>query len=86
LEVIKRNKLVVELNTGGFDRPCSEFTPGPKLLEMCFRRRIPVTLSSDAHQPSQVARYYDLAISLLKHTGYSDIVGFEKRIPHVIQL
>lgn len=86
LDIIKHNNLVVELNTGGFDRPCQEFTPSPKLLEMCFRHQIPVTLSSDAHRTSQIARYYDLAFSLLKHTGYSEIAAFQNRVRRFVRL
>jgi histidinol-phosphatase (PHP family) len=77
---------VVELNTGGMDRPCAEFTPGVKLLEMCYSHHVPVTLGSDAHRAEQIARHYDSAISLLSHIGYTEIIGFNKRIRRIIRL
>jgi len=86
IRIIKENNLVVEMNTGGMDRPCNEFTPSPKLLDMCFRHQVPVTLSSDAHRPAQIGRYFESAIALLKQTGYNEIVGFKRRIRRVIQL
>jgi histidinol-phosphatase (PHP family) len=86
ISIIKENNLVVELNTGGMDRPCAEFTPSPKLLEMCFRHHVPVTLSSDAHRPLQIARYYDSAVSLLRQTGYTELVGFQNRTRRIIRL
>lgn len=86
IKIIKANNLVVELNTGGMDRPCAEFTPGSKLLEMCYSHHVPVTLGSDAHRVEQIARHYERATSLLLHTGYTEIVGFNKRIRRIIRL
>lgn len=86
LKVIKEHNLVVELNTGGLDRPCAEFTPGPHLLEMCFKHQIQVTLGSDAHQAFQIGRYYEKAIDLLTQTGYREITGFNNRSRRLIRL
>ncbi len=86
IKIVKANNLVVELNTGGMDRPCAEFTPGSKLLEMCYNHHVPVTLASDAHRADQIARYYESATSLLSHIGYTEIVGFNNRIRHIIKL
>jgi histidinol-phosphatase (PHP family) len=78
-KVIQNSGVVVELNTGGLDRPCAEFNPGPQWLEILHAHRIPVTLTSDAHHPDQIARHYQAAINLLKKTGYLDIVTFNRR-------
>jgi histidinol-phosphatase (PHP family) len=86
IKLIKRHNLVVELNTGGVDRPCAEFTPGPKLLEMCYRHSVPVTLSSDAHKASQIARHFESAVEVLTQIGYSEIVGFQNRSRKMIRL
>lgn len=79
IHVLARNNVVVELNTGGADRPCMEFTPGRLLLEICHRHNVEITLGSDAHQRSQVARHYETAVDLLKEIGYSEIVTFKNR-------
>jgi len=86
IQIIKDHNLVVELNTGGMDRPCAEFTPSAKLLEMCYNHRVPVTLASDAHRVEHISRHYESAIALLSHIGYIEIVGFNKRIRHIIRL
>lgn len=78
--VIQESGAVVELNTGGYDRPCAEFNPGPQWLEILHNYRIPVTLTSDAHHPDQIARHYQGAIDLLRKTGYHEIVTFNQRI------
>lgn len=79
LKIIKENNLVVELNTGGLDRPCAEFNPSPKIIERCYHHHIPLTLSSDAHRAGQIARHYGSAIELLKQIGVEEIVKYEKR-------
>ena len=86
IKIIKEHNMVVELNTGGMDRPCAEFTPSAKLLEMCYNHHVPVTLASDAHRVEHIARYYESAIALLSHIGYTEIVGFNKRIRRIIRL
>lgn len=86
IKSIKKCNLVVELNTGGIDRPCKEFTPGPKLLEMCFRHQVPVTLSSDAHEAAQIARHYGSAVDLLTHIGFQEIARFKNRNRKMIRL
>jgi histidinol-phosphatase (PHP family) len=86
IRLIKKHDLVVELNTGGIDRPCSEYFPGPKLLEMCYRHNVPVTLSSDAHQATQIARHYEGAVDLLAQIGYQEIAGFKNRTRRMIRL
>jgi histidinol-phosphatase (PHP family) len=86
IKVIKNHNLVVELNTGGLDRPCAEFTPGAKLLEMCYNHHVPVTLASDAHRVEQIARHFESATTLLSLIGYTEIVGFNKRIRRIIRL
>jgi histidinol-phosphatase (PHP family) len=86
IKIIKEHNLVVELNTGGMDRPCAEFTPGPRLLEMCYQHHVPVTLASDAHKAEQIARHYESATALLSRVGYTEIVGFNKRIRRIIRL
>lgn len=86
LEIIKKNNLVVELNTGGADRPCAEFTPSPLIIERCSHHKIPVTISSDAHSVFQIARHYHTGIELLKKTGYNEISTFENRNRGILKI
>jgi len=86
IKTIKEAGCVVEVNTGGLDRPCAEFNPGAHLLQMCCKMEIPVTLSSDAHHPAQVARHFSQAVDLLKETGYTGIVSFDKRKRRILTI
>jgi histidinol-phosphatase (PHP family) len=79
LKIIKEANLVLELNTSGLDRPCAEFYPNVKTLELACKNGVQITLGSDAHRPSQVGRHFDKAIKLLKEVGYTKIARFRNR-------
>ncbi|HOY52842.1 MAG TPA: hypothetical protein PLX49_13765, partial [Prolixibacteraceae bacterium] len=84
--VIRQAGMVVELNTGGLDKPCAEFYPGPRWLEILRAFDIPVTLSSDAHHPTQIARHYQQAVHLLKKSGYHEVVRFHHRKRSLVKI
>lgn len=86
LKVLKEADVVMELNTSGLDRPCGEFFPNRKILELACKHGVQVTLGSDAHQASQVGRHFDTAVSLLKEVGYTRIVRFRNRMRGEIEL
>lgn len=79
LKVIKDSNCVVELNTGGLDRECKEFTPSETILKICYDLQIPITLSSDAHSPKQIGRHYVEAIHVLKKIGFNELVKYTGR-------
>lgn len=84
--VLRESGVVVELNTGGLDKPCAEFYPGPRWLEILHKYDIPVTLSSDAHHPTQIARHFQQAVHLLKRSGYHEVVRFSQRTRSLVKL
>ena len=79
LKIMKEANVVIELNTSGMDRPCNEFFPSREILSLACKLGVPVTLGSDAHEPNQVARHFDLAVSFLKEVGYTKITRFRNR-------
>ena len=85
--VLKSSDLAVEVNTGGFDKPCMEQYPSKEFLSILRHYEIPVTVGSDAHRPQDVGRYYNSALALLEETGYDHIMYFKdrKRIPKPLQ-
>jgi len=82
-EIIRDAGMVVELNTGGRDKPCTEFYPDQQWLDLLFASEIPVTLGSDAHHPEQIARHFQQAVNILKKTGYHQITTYcnRRKIP-----
>jgi histidinol-phosphatase (PHP family) len=72
-------KLVVELNTAGWHKPCGCGYPSLEILRECKRRDIPVTINADAHQPDHLLRDFDRAAERLANAGYTHIARFAQR-------
>jgi histidinol-phosphatase (PHP family) len=71
---------IIEVNTRGLYKKRSDtFFPGPAILEQIHHLKIPITLSSDAHQPQELNGYYDEALKLLKEIGFQELVYFDNK-------
>ena len=79
IRAISESGVAVELNCSGMNKPCREFYPTRKFLELCRAENIPVTLGSDAHNPGQVGQHFPEALKLLKAVGYDTICKFDRR-------
>lgn len=79
LDAIADTHMTVELNTAGWRKDCKACYPTEAILRECFRRNIPVTLSSDAHQAHLVAADFDRGADILARVGYTHVAQFRKR-------
>lgn len=79
LPLLIESDAVVEINTAGRDKPIGEFYPSPTVVAHLARAGVPFTLGSDAHKPSEVGRYFDDALTLLRECGVKEIITFDKR-------
>ncbi|MDX8359787.1 MULTISPECIES: histidinol-phosphatase [Bacillaceae] len=75
---LANSKTCVEISTAGLRKPVGELYPDPRLLTMCFDKKIPIVLSSDAHVPEDVGRDFDQAIKLARDVGYKTLTTFQK--------
>jgi histidinol-phosphatase (PHP family) len=71
--------VAVECSSAGFRKPVGELYPETGLLALCAAAGIPVTLSSDAHRPEDVAFGYPTAVSALRGAGYTHLTRFSAR-------
>ncbi len=78
LKLIKENELVVEINTSGYDKPIKEQYPSEKIIDAIYEQGIEITMGSDAHQPSEVGRYFAKTVEMLKSKGFSKLIKFNK--------
>ncbi|MDR1903145.1 MAG: histidinol-phosphatase [Treponema sp.] len=70
--------LVVELNTGGLNRgKTQELYPGPHFLQYFRAARVPVLITADAHQASDLDGNYGTALGALRDAGYTETVLFD---------
>lgn len=75
LQAIRASGLVVEVNTAGLRRAHGEPYPGPRVLRRCRELGIPVTVSSDAHQPADLVARFDDAAAILRDGGFTEVVA-----------
>jgi histidinol-phosphatase (PHP family) len=85
LKAIKKADMVVEMNMSGFRKPTAEAYPSASLLEVIYELDIPITLSSDAHKPSEVGLYKDKLLSLAKSIGFKKCATFKNRDRELIK-
>ena len=79
LIAIKNADMVLELNIAGYRKPVAEPYPSRSLLKQAFDLDIPITFSSDAHIPEQVALFNDEIVKMAKDVGYKKCAFFRKR-------
>ena len=60
LNAIKQTGVIVEVNTRGiYKKKSDSLYPDVKILKECFLKKIPITISADAHQPSELTAYFN---------------------------
>jgi histidinol-phosphatase (PHP family) len=68
--------VALEISTNGLYKPVGELYP-----DLAFLRavRLPITLASDAHVPTNVGRDFDQALELARAAGYDTVTVFDAR-------
>ncbi|MDQ7043798.1 MAG: histidinol-phosphatase [Sulfurimonas sp.] len=84
LLAIKEAGMVLELNVAGYRKKVQEPYPSKELLQKAYDLDIPITFSSDAHMPEQVAMYNDEILTLARDVGYTQCAYFIKRQKYFI--
>jgi histidinol-phosphatase (PHP family) len=74
IDLIAEKKVIVEVNTRGIYQKKSQTTyPSPWILELMHARNVPITISSDAHHPSDIINQFPETAALLMDIGYNSI-------------
>ncbi len=68
--------VAVEVSTAGFRKPVGEPYPTPAFLRACYKRGVPLSLASDAHQPEDVGLDFAQAVALARDCGYREVSTF----------
>ncbi len=78
LEIIQSEGTIIEANTRGiYKKRSSSLFPGERVLEKAYMLGIPVTISSDAHKPTELDSGFDIALQTLKDIGYQRLSVFD---------
>jgi len=79
LDAIAESRMVVELNTSGFSRPCADAYPSLEILKRCRGRGIAITLSADGHIPGHLIYEFERGLARLHQAGFTSIARFRER-------
>ena len=79
IKAIKKNNLVVEINSAGERKPIHEIYPSNDILEMLLQEDIAVTFGSDAHKISEVGYKLEENMKYIKSFGFSKIAYFKSK-------
>ena len=79
LDAIADHGVAVELSTAGLRKPIREIYPAITILQRMKQRDIHIVLSSDAHDPSEIAWEYESALQILDFIGYKTLITFDRR-------
>ncbi|MBM3634531.1 MAG: histidinol phosphate phosphatase [Actinobacteria bacterium] len=86
IAAIAESGVAVECSSAGLRKPCAALYPDPDWLAALRAAGVPVTLSSDAHRPEDVARDYPTAVAALRGAGYETITRFRSREPEQVEI
>ncbi len=86
LRLLADHDQCIEINTNGWHKPVGEVYPSREILRRCFELNIPITLSSDAHEPGAVGRDVARAAELAREVGYRRIATFEEKKRRLVEL
>jgi histidinol-phosphatase (PHP family) len=79
LDAAKKSGCAIELNTAGLRKDCKEIYPSRQILELTFRKNVPITFGSDAHAPQEVGMNFAEAAELARSVGYREACQFANR-------
>ncbi len=78
-KVFKETGVAIEINTSGLRKPVKEIYPALEVLKIYAKAGVPMTFGSDAHNPHDVRRDFDQALTLAKEAGYTEYVLYKER-------
>jgi histidinol-phosphatase (PHP family) len=72
---------IIEVNTRGiYTKRCDSLYPGIFVLKEINKMGIPITISSDAHNPNELTSYFGETISILKDIGFKSIKRLDGKL------
>lgn len=86
LDAIAAADMAIEINTAGWSLPAAEGYPSLELLQAARARNIPLLINADAHFPEYLTRNFDLARTLAREAGYTELVRYEGRRRYPVPL
>jgi histidinol-phosphatase (PHP family) len=73
IKTIAASGCVVEVSTAGLRKKVGEIYPQTQILKLCRQYNVPITLSSDAHEPQQVGENFSIAVDYITKLGINSL-------------
>ncbi len=74
IDILKQKEVVVEINTRGiYKKRCPDYYPSKFILQNLLENNIRITISSDAHQPSELDLLMDEAAIYAAEIGFKEV-------------
>ena len=84
---LKKADMAVDVNTGTKYRyPVKEISPYADFMKIAAAYDLPISISSDAHQPEDCGKFSDEAAEYVKSFGYKKISRFADRKRELVDL
>ena len=78
-QIIKESGTIIELNTRGlYKGRFNDWFPSQRWIKTIRDLNIPLTISSDAHQPEELDQYFDATCKMLIENDVNEIVIFSE--------
>lgn len=78
IKSVKKSNVIIEINTrANMESYADEFYPSDWIINKCINEDIPVTISSDAHLPSEIDYKFDNLYYFLKDAGLRKILRYD---------
>lgn len=58
LELVSKHQLTLEINTAGLNKPIQEAYPSNWIIDYCQNKKIPLSITSDAHEEQQIGQHF----------------------------
>lgn len=77
LELIKNKNLIVEVNSRGiYKKRSDKLFPDGYALKRVKELKLPIIISSDAHQPDEINALFDFTTNYLQKLGFKEMMHF----------
>ncbi|MWV62290.1 histidinol-phosphatase HisJ family protein [Helicobacter saguini] len=86
LEILHQNDMILEINAAGLRKNVGEAYPSLNVLNLAREIGLDITLSSDAHDVSQVGFGYETCLNLAKKAGYNKAAIFRKKKKDYVEI
>jgi histidinol-phosphatase (PHP family) len=74
LKLVEETDIIIEVNTRGiYQKKTRDPYPSPWILELIHEKKIPVTLSSDAHHPDDLINQFPETSEMLYKIGFRNL-------------